>query len=443
MFDLLSYFTDPVLRAPTIGCIAMAISSALVGTLLVLQKRSLIGEALSHAAFPGVVLGVFVAAPFISQESEGFSVILLLFAFLFALLGLKMIDVLQKRLRVSSDAALCFTLAIFFGVGVLVASRIQVLQTAWYKQALIFLYGQAATMMDRYLPVYGLLTLLTVVILGIGYPKIKAALFDPGFAKLSQIKTRTIQLILTLLVALAVVIGMRSMGVVLMAGMLIAPAVAARPWCSHLCSCLWLSSIFALVAALAGNILSVEGTRILLERHPDWRFSLPTGPLILLIASAFCFFSLLFAPRGGMIARFFKKLSYRQKILTENLLKAFWRKGKEAGLSRKELRELFPHCYWQLFQMQFLGWVRRREEGEYFLSDEGWARACRIVRLHRLWEVYLVEYMSQGVDRVHKSAEELEHVMDDALENELERLLGNLTDDPHRQPIPTREEGRR
>ncbi|MBS3905046.1 MAG: metal ABC transporter permease [Simkania sp.] len=443
MFDIVSYFTDPILRAPTIGCIAMAVSSALVGTLLVLQKRSLMGEALSHAAFPGVVLGVSIAAPFWPQESEGFGAILLLCAFLFSLLGIKMIDMLQKHCKVSSDAALCFILALFFGIGVLIASRLQVIQTAWYRQALIFLYGQAATMMDRYLPIYCLLTLFTVVILTVAYPQIQILLFDGGFAKRSKIKTRSIEVLLTLLVALAVVIGMRSMGAVLMAGMLIAPAVAARPWCSHLHSCLWLSSVFALISALTGNILSVEGTRWLLKWYPDWVFSLPTGPLILLVAAGSCFFSLLFAPKGGVISRLFKRFSYRQKILTENLLKAFWKQGREAAIEVKELQGMIPFCDWLLFRMRCLGWVRRKTGGRYSLSAEGWARACRIVRLHRLWEVYLVEYMSQGIDRVHRSAEELEHVMDEALEQELERLLGDLTADPHRQPIPTRQEGGR
>lgn len=442
MFDLISYFTDPVLRAPMIGCLAMAITSALIGVPLVLRRQSLIGEVICHTAFPGVVLGVLISAPFLSEGSEGFSIVLLSFAFVFSLLGIWLVQFLQKRCRIPSDATFCFVLSLFFGIGVLVASRIQVLQTAWYKQALIFLFGQAATMTDRYLPVYGFLTLATIVVVISMYPRIQSVLFDKTFATSTGIKIRSVELCLTLLVALAVVIGMRSMGVVLMAGMLIAPAVAARPWCAKLHSCLILSSAIAVFSAFFGNVLSVEGTKALVQRFPEWQFSLPTGPVILLVAAACCFFSLLFAPQGGAVSRFWKKRRFKHKIRTENLLKALWKKGKGACLNKQELCRIFPNSGWLLFYARNKGWIQRCQDGDFQLSPEGWARACHIVRLHRLWEVYLVEYMSQGVDRVHRSAEELEHIMDKTLEQELEDLLGNLKADPHSQPIPSREEAR-
>lgn len=439
MCNLTAYFTDPVLRAPTMGCMAMAIASAIVGTFLVLQKRSLLGEALSHAAFPGVVIGVFVGSSFLAQSGELFSALLLAFSFLSALLGLKVIDVLEKRFQIASDAALCFTLSIFFGVGVLIASRMQMIQTAWYKQALVFLYGQAATMMDRYLPVYGILALLTALLSFIFYPSIQVTLFDARIATQGGIRVKRIEFLLTVLTSSAIVVGMRSMGVVLMAGMLIAPTIAARPWCRHLYSCMGLSVFFAMASAFLGNVASVEGTRWLTEKMPKLHFSLPTGPLILIVAAFLCMISLLLSPRGGFISRLYKKIFYHQKICIENLLKGFWRKGKGASMSYADLQKMVPFCRWALFAMQWQKLVRHIGQSKYILTEEGWIRACRIVRLHRLWEVYLVEYMNQGIDRVHCSAEELEHVMDEALEIKLEELLGSLTADPHFQPIPKRE----
>jgi len=195
-----------------------------------------------------------------------------------------------------------------------------------------------------------------------------------------------------------------------------------------------------LVSAALGNIFSVEGTKWLNAKFPEWRFSLPTGPLILLVCSSFCFLSLLFSPRGALF-RLFRRWQFRRKIMNENLLKAFWKRGKEASLSKQELFHSFPGCRWTLLSLQMRGWVLVSGYNAYALNEEGWARASRIVRLHRLWEGYLVHYMGQGVDRVHKSAEEFEHLSDESLEEELEKLLGNLEKDPHAQPIPKRGEG--
>jgi manganese/zinc/iron transport system permease protein len=434
-----SYFTDPVLRAPMIGSVTMAVVASLIGTLLMLRRQSLMGEVISHAAFPGIVLAVLIVAPFLPEGSEGFSIALLVLGFVFSLLGIFSIRYLEKR-RIPSDAALCFVLASFFGLGVLIASRIQVLQTAWYKQAMVFLYGQAATMTDRYLPLYAALGVITIVLTLILYPRMQTLLFDPAFAKTTGIKTKRIEFCLKILVALAVVIGMRSVGVVLMAGMLIAPGIAARPWCRRLSTCLTLATIFGVLSSILGTIFSVEGTKWLNGRFPEWRFSLPTGPLILLVCSSFCFISLLISPQGAVF-RLFRRWSFRRKIMNENLLKAFWKKGKEKAMSKQELFHSFPGCRWTLFSLQMRGWIQPSGYNAYILNEEGWVKASRIVRLHRLWEGYLVHYMGQGVDRVHKSAEEFEHLSDENLEEELEKLLGNMERDPHAQPIPKRGKG--
>src|SRR5579862_1303340 len=159
------YFTDPVLQAPTIGSMLMCLSSALVGVIVFLRKRSLLGEALSHAAYPGVVLSVSLMAIFFPLSSDFIAVAILIGAFITSFLGLWTIEKMQSRLRVKDDAALCFVLSVFFGAGVLIASRIQFTHALWYKTIQIFLYGQAATMTDVHVFIYALLALFVVVIL--------------------------------------------------------------------------------------------------------------------------------------------------------------------------------------------------------------------------------------------------------------------------------------
>ena len=137
-FDLISFFTDPVLRAPTLGSIFMCISSSLVGVVVFLRKRSLLGEALSHASYPGVALAVSTFAAFLPPYSDGFVFAILFFAFLSSVLGLLFIDFLKKKFRVYDDASLTFVLSSFFGVGVLLASRLQTTHAVWYKQVQTF-----------------------------------------------------------------------------------------------------------------------------------------------------------------------------------------------------------------------------------------------------------------------------------------------------------------
>ncbi|HEY5260253.1 MAG TPA: metal ABC transporter permease, partial [Rhabdochlamydiaceae bacterium] len=131
-------FTDPVLRAPTLGSMLMCLASALVGVIVVLRKRSLVGEALSHAAYPGVVLAALFAAVFFPESEEGFAFIILIGAFLSALLGLWTIELLQEKFHVKADAALCFVLSVFFGFGILLASRVQFTHPLWYQKVQMF-----------------------------------------------------------------------------------------------------------------------------------------------------------------------------------------------------------------------------------------------------------------------------------------------------------------
>ena len=133
---MLEFFIDPILRAPTIGSMLMGLTSGLIGCFAFLQKRSLVGEALSHAAYPGVVLGLVIAAAFFPG---GISVAILLGAFLSGLLGLFVIHQMEKRLQIASDAALCFVLSVFFGIGVCVASALQVSHALWLQKIQVFL----------------------------------------------------------------------------------------------------------------------------------------------------------------------------------------------------------------------------------------------------------------------------------------------------------------
>lgn len=432
---MLRYFTDPVLQAPTLGSILMCFSSAIVGVIVFLRKRSLLGEALSHAAYPGVVLSVLFMAVFFPDQHDFLSVAILVGAFITSLLGLWLIEKMGLNFGVQSDAALCFVLSTFFGVGILIASRLQFSHALFYKTVQIFLYGQAATMTDIHVLLYGVLALVVLIVVVLFKRQISMTIFDRDFAKSVGVSTGLLDGILFFLLVLAIVIGIRSVGVVLMAGMLIAPAVAARQMTQRLGLVFFFAGMIGAVSGFLGNYLSVE--------IPRWsangRFSLPTGPMILLSASFFCLVSLLFAPHNGLVSRLLRVARFRRQCMGENLLKFLWRQNEGRGMSYVQLHRWQPIsavATWLLVRsLSKQGWVSSSGANQIELTREGRLRAAHIVRLHRLWEAYLV-HIGQGVEKVHRSAEEMEHIITPELEMALTELLGDPKHDPHLQPIP-------
>jgi len=430
-----SFFVDPVLRAPTMGSMLMCAASSLIGVFVFIRRRSLLGETLSHASYPGVVLSVLCAASFFPNSDEGVSLLILLGAFLSSMLGLFLLDFLEKRKKVKSDAALCFILAMFFGIGVLIASHIQSTHALWYKQIQAFLYGQTATMTNMHVELYALLLSLSLFVTFLFYHTLKVVHFDREYALTIGIPLKVAETLIFFLFLFAIVVGIRSVGVVLMSGMLVAPVAAARQWTSRLAPLLVISSCFGVASGFLGNYLSVI---IPLAFSHGREFSLPTGPMILLVAAVFCVISFMCAPKTGLLSRSLRVLRFKHRCLLENLLKAFWKRGEHAEVKRADLRSFHTqplNLSFLLWRLRHKGWLEKCGIHTFRLTPEGWYKATRLVRVHRLWEAYLV-YLGQGAEKVHKSAEEIEHLMTPTIEKELVELLRNPAFDPHQQPIP-------
>lgn len=439
------YFTDPVLRAPMIGSILMSVAAALIGVLVFLKKESLMGEALSHAAYPGLVIGVFFSGMLFGDQSENIysSIFLMGGALISSILGLRLIHYLESQVKVKQDAALCFVLSFFFGVGILVASRLQFSFSTLYKQVEIYFYGQSATMTDIHVWIFLILALFISGAFVLLKKEFELLVFDPDFAKTQGLPIAFLQSVLLFLLSVSIVVGVRSVGVILMSAMLIAPAASARQFSNKFSTICLLSILFGVISAGLGTILSNESSLYLKKHFADSRLTLPTGPLIVLIASFICLLSLLFSPKRGAMFRLFRIFKFREICLEENLLKAFYRHGEELPLSSDDLYGLFQVYHFRiLLKLKKLvreGWIQEQPSGKYLLTQDGIHRARKIVRLHRLWELYLVEYVGVGAEKVHSSAEEMEHVLTPELEKELDALLKQPKYDPHHKPIPSGE----
>jgi len=421
------YFTDPILRAPTIGCILLCVSASLMGVILFLQKRLLIGESVSHAAYPGAIAAIFALA-WIAPEWEEYAFLAVLGgALISSWLGLRTIGFLERRGKVRNDAALCFTLALFFGAGVLLSSWLQTALPGWVGQAQTLLFGQAATLTDEHVFIYGAVVFACALFIALAFRPLQALLFDREFGISIGLPTRTIERALLWLLLFSIVLGIRSVGVILMSGMLIAPAVAARQFSNRLKTIFWLAALFGGCSGLLGSVLSVE----IAIRFPE--LYLPTGPMIVLVGSLFALFGLLCSPKRGILFRLARLASFRLRCLEENMLKGIWKKGVT---DVQELKRHYPPILGLvLLRLARQGWIIR--EGSHLrLTHDGQARAAAIVRLHRLWELYLTEQLGVHVEQVHRSAEEIEHVLTPELEARLTHILSNPKRDPHQQPIP-------
>ncbi|MCF7852436.1 MAG: metal ABC transporter permease [Simkaniaceae bacterium] len=436
---LLKYFCDPLLQASMIGSIFMCLASSLIGVMAFVRKESLIGETLSHAAFPGAVLGVILGMSFFDQMDLVRLLITIISAFLFSILGIVVVRYLQQRFKVKEDAALCFVLSTFVGIGVVLTSLLQTTHPIWFREVQTFFYGQAATMLTVHVVLYASLTTLVIFFLIWKFPLLKMVNFDPKYAQSLGVNSWGVQMLLILFIAFAVVIGIKAVGIVLMSGMLIAPAIAARRLTSRLSHMLVLAGLFGMISAIAGNILSYE-IPVLMAQKGEKHLNLPTGPLILLIAATFSILSLLFAPNNGVVYRYLRALLFHQRCMEENFIKAFWKKGLKGEYPIEAFKDIGSlnriKRFFFLYFLQRKGDIKRGKQLGWQLTERGEKKATQIVRIHRLFELYLALHLNVRDENVHAIAEEMEHYITPEIEQELTKLLDNPQEDPHSQPIP-------
>jgi len=446
---VIQYFSDPVLFAPTVGCMLMCLTAACIGVFVVLKKESLLGEALSHAAYPGVILAVLCVQIFLPQQASSDLIDLMVAlagAFFSALAGIYLIRFLQKK-KVSQDAALAFVLSSFFGLGMLLLSILQTEYPTLYRQMQALLFGQAATMVHVHVVIYAVLAFFTVLLIVCTFRPLQIVIFDPVFAKSVGISKSKIDALLFFLIVFATVVGIRSVGVVLLSAMLIFPAATARFYVKTVSSFLILSAFFGVLAGFFGVLFSHELSSIY-SANQDRVLSFPTGPMIVICATTLFLGTAFFAPKKGLLIRGIRKLTFLLECKKENFLKSIWKfcsENNKNWISSDELlhiaQEGFITRKWLLLSVTRNGWLRHSKENGYTLTPVGMLWGRKLVRLHRLWEVYLVEFCKLPRDRVHPLAEEMEHILTEEMEAELTQLLQDPTKDPHNAPIPAKAVG--
>ncbi|WP_114784541.1 metal ABC transporter permease [Botryobacter ruber] len=427
MHEFLEFFSfaDANVRYVTLGSVLLASSSAVVGCFTLLRKRALVGDAVAHSVLPGVCLA------FILSGTKN-PLILLTGALVTGWLSLVLIDYITARSRIKEDTAIGLVLSVFFGIGILLLTAIQHSGNAAQSGLDKFLFGKAASLVGEDLVVFSVVALLLLVSTVVFYKELMLLCFDQAYARTLGYPVRALELLLTTLTVLAVVVGIQAVGVVLMAAMLITPAAAARFWTEKLTLMLVLAALMGAFSGLAGAFVSYTAP------------AMPTGPWIVLIISMIAILSFAFAPKRGWVSRLIKQRHNKYQILEENLLKLLYQLGelKQDFYTSRSLTQLLERrnipkaeALKGLKILKRQGYVQQEQEA-WVLTTEGQKRGQRVVRLHRLWELYLTRFLELASDHVHEDAETIEHIITPELEKKLMEELGFPQLDPHSARIP-------
>ncbi len=431
MFLIWQFLTDPLLRGPLLGSLSLGVSSGIIGGFMYLKRQNLIAETLSHTAYPGVALALsaLALAP-IGYEARFGAAAATIGALAISWVGLYWLRTLERR-RVRQDAALCWVLSASMGIGVLIASRLQNLRPGLYQQVQNSLYGQSATITDDQSILMALFA-LSCIAFTLGLRKeLLALFFDGQFARVAGLHTRKIEVFVALFTSVAVIIGIRGGGIVLTTGLMVAPVAAARPLTDRFLSLIALSALFGALSALGGIAVSIW-------LEPILGLSVPAGPVMVLLGGAFALLMLMFSPKSGLIPRLWRRREFQNRCGEENLLKAALRHVNP--LSDLQVMSLLSissrQAHRLISRLDRQRYLIRQPRGKFALSADGVQRAHYITRLHRLWELYLTQCFGVRAQRVHASAEQIEHVITPAVERQLTQLLENPKTDPHDRAIP-------
>jgi manganese/zinc/iron transport system permease protein len=408
-----------------LGTGSLGLAAGVVGSFAVLRRRALVGDAVAHSALPGLAIAFMLIG-------ERHFIAMLLGAFATGLAGSFSISWLQKNTRLKADAAIGIVLSVLYGLGI-VLSRIAQDDPSGQQAGLdSFLLGKTAGMVSQDLLLITEVALLMLVTVAVLFKEFKLVSFDPHFAMVQGLPVLALDMLLMGLLVAITIIGLPAVGVVLMAALLILPAVSARFWTDRLQTMVLLAGGFGLLTGAAGSWVSATFSDV------------PAGAVIVLTGAVLFALSLSFAPRRGILARMVRTMSTSYRIANQNLLRTMYEITKDS--ERKDavaLEDILQRRSWSKQVAVLLLLIARRrgdveevKKKRWRLTAPGMAQATSIVRRHRLWELFLTEYAALAPDHVDRDADDIEHVLSEELLAELIRTLEQRDRQGARAPIP-------
>lgn len=357
-FELL--ITDYTLRTITLGTALLGAICGMLGSFAVLRKQSLLGDAISHAALPGIAIAFLITG---TKDTN----VLLLGALVSGLIGTFWIRGMIRKTHLKTDTALGLILSLFFGFGMLLLTFIQKQPNANQAGLDKYLFGQAATLVESDVKLMIVVTGLCLFVLLLFWKEFKILLFDADYTKTLGFNTQLIDILITFFIVLAIVLGLQTVGVVLMSALLLAPAAAARQWTNSLGMMVFLAAVFGAFSGVVGTAISASQN------------NLSTGPVIVLVAAVFVVFSFIFSPGRGLLFREIRFRKNRTDLQLKKTLQFMY------GIAKTHDSISHPHAIRILnnFQGFTKGSLRKLEEKQWItllgqqwsLTDKGFNEA--------------------------------------------------------------------
>ena len=418
-------------RVVVIGATMLGLAAGAIGSFTLLRKRALMGDALSHATLPGIVLAFMIVT---LAGGDGKSLpVLLAGAAASGVVGLGTVLLLREKTRLKEDAALGIVLSVFFGAGVALLGVVQQLPSGHAAGLETFITGKTASMLASDAWLIASVSAVVAVTCVLAFKEFRILCFDEEYAQTSGLPTVAMDVLMLGLVVLVTVVGLQAVGLILVIALLVIPAAAARFWTERMS---WMTVIAAIIGAISAAIGATASALF-----PN----LPSGAMIVVVAAAVFLVSLVFGSARGVVARFARQAALVRRIGRQNLLRAMYEEreaargavandfqaaemdeGPRIGFGRlltrrswtpRELRKLIARAANEQL-------VVALPDGDLRFTRRGLVEARRFVRQHRLWELYLITHADIAPSHVDRDADAIEHVLAPEMIAELEALLG-------------------
>ena len=398
------------IRIVVMGTIMLGIASGVIGVFLLLRKRALLGDALSHATLPGIALA-YLGMQLIGGDGKNVPA-LLLGAALTALLAMGVLLALRRYSQLKEDTIIALVLSSFFGLGVALLGIIQKSPQGHAAGLQNFIYGNTASMLRSDVLLMTLVACVLLVISLIFFKEIRIVTFDQEYAASMGYRTSLIDMVVISMTLLLTVVGLQAVGLIMIIALLIVPAVAARLWTQYLKTICWLAGAFGAISCYSGALLSAAAER------------LPAGASIVLMTGLIFTFSILLGRERGLMIGIVRTIRQRRELALHRLFLAlrYHYDLKELSAAPDIARYLTDKIHvthhWLANQMRLSELVagrigelahrkhllKRVDRRAYRLTVTGAHKMLEAVRNHELYHAFISLY-PQRVQELHRNDE--------------------------------------
>lgn len=422
-------FQDYNTRVVIIGATLLGLAAGLVGTFLLLRKRALLSDTISHATLPGIAIAFIIMT--LTLEDGKNLLGLITGASVFSVIGTTAVMVIQKYTRLKDDAALGIVLSVFFGFGIALMGIATRMSTGNAAGLSSFIYGKTASMLFFDAMLIAMAALGAIIFCVLFFKEFALICFDAEYGATQGWPVNRLDFLMMALVVVVTVIGLQAVGLILVVALLIIPAASARFWTYSLRNMLWLSGLFGALSGLFGS-----GFSALMA-------NLPAGAVIVLTASAIFLFSMIFGSSRGILRLLSDRMRLKRRIMKENLLRDLYERHeieiqsqptKQNVAELIDVGDLIHQRAWSSRGLRRT--IGRLRASKHIIEDTdrrigftklGVAAAKEVVRKHRLWEAYLISHADVATGMVDLSADRIEHVLDEEIIRQLEALFPHVS----------------